>query len=405
MKKVELLAPAGSFQKLKTAYHFGADAVYVGGKELSLRAGAENFDRQELSDAVTYAHSIGKKIYVTVNIYAKNSDLPYAKEYFEYLKKINVDAVIVSDPGLISLAKETGIEIHLSTQANTQNEKAVEFWAKQGVSRVVLGRELTLKEIKEIAGSNPTVELEIFVHGAMCVSYSGRCLLSNYFTGRDANRGECAQICRWDFKIRNERYEGKELIVEEDDRGTYFINSKDLILLPYLPDLLDGSVASFKIEGRMKSEFYLATVVNAYRKAIDEYYNTGEILNVQKYIDDLSSVVSHGYTNAFIEGQNLDTINYDSSKVVPDTEFAALVKKSEDDGVIVEMRNRFKTGDELFLVSSGESHGKSFKVDRIINSKGEEIDDAKLVQEKVKIFPPFKVLEGDLFRVNRGKND
>ncbi|MGN0796143.1 MAG: U32 family peptidase [Christensenellales bacterium] len=405
MKKVELLAPAGSFQKLKTAYHFGADAVYVGGKELSLRAGAENFDRQELSDAVTYAHSIGKKIYVTVNIYAKNSDLPYAKEYFEYLKKINVDAVIVSDPGLISLAKETGIEIHLSTQANTQNEKAVEFWAKQGVSRVVLGRELTLKEIKEIAKSNPSVELEIFVHGAMCVSYSGRCLLSNYFTGRDANRGECAQICRWDFKIRNERYEGKELIVEEDDRGTYFINSKDLILLPYLPDLLDGSVASFKIEGRMKSEFYLATVVNAYRKAIDEYYNTGEILNVQKYIDDLSSVVSHGYTNAFIEGQNLDTINYDSSKVVPDTEFAALVKKSEDDGVIVEMRNRFKTGDELFLVSSGESHGKSFKVDRIINSKGEEIDDAKLVQEKVKIFPPFKVLEGDLFRVNRGKND
>ena len=405
MKRVELLAPAGNFEKLKTAVHFGADAVYVGGKELSLRAGAENFIKEELKEAVIYTHSLGKKIYVTVNIYAKNSDLAYAKEYFSYLKDIEVDAVIVSDPGLISLAKEAGLEIHLSTQANTQNGKAVEFWANQGVSRVVLARELTLKEIKEIAAFNPSTELEIFVHGAMCVSYSGRCLLSNYFTGRDANRGECAQVCRWDFKIRNERYDGKELIVEEDDRGTYFINSKDLILLPYLSNLLDGTVASLKIEGRMKSEFYLATIVNAYRKAIDEYYEKGKIENVQKYIDDLSSVVSHGYTNAFIEGQNLDTINYTSSKVVPDTEFAALVKEVGEDGVTVEMRNRFKKGDTLVLVSPNENHGKSFIVEKIINEKGNEIDDAKLVQEKLRLSVPFEVCKGDIFRVDRGKND
>ncbi len=407
MKKVELLAPAGSFQKLKTAFHFGADAVYVGGKELSLRAGAENFDRNELKEATEYAHSLNKKIYVTVNIYAKNADLDFAKEYFEFLKSINVDAVIVSDAGLISIAKEVGIEIHLSTQANTQNAKAVEFWGKVGATRVVLGRELTLDEIKEIAMANPTVELEIFVHGAMCVSYSGRCLLSNYFTGRDANRGECAQICRWDFKLSHERYEDKELIVEEDERGTYFINSKDLNLLPYLPKLLNAGVHSFKIEGRMKSEYYLATVVNAYRKAIDECYEFGEAKNLEKYLIDVNSVVSHGYTNAFIDGQNLDTINYGSSRVVPKVEFAALVKKgnfldgTNDEAAVVEMRNRFKVGDTLTLVSPNDNHGKSFVVERIINSKGEEIDDAKIVQEQVTVFAPFKIDEGDVLQITR----
>ena len=226
MKKAELLAPAGSFEKLKIAFLYGADAVYAGGKEFSLRASAENFTLDEFEKAIEYTHSLGKKLYVTVNIYAKNSDLERADTYFKKLKEIGADAVLVSDPGLLNCALRHGLEVHLSTQANTQNIEAVKFWARQGVKRVVLGRELTLSEIAEISKASE-IETEVFVHGAMCVSYSGRCLLSNFFTNRDANRGECAQVCRWDFTLSHERHSDKNLIVTEDGRGTYFMNSKD----------------------------------------------------------------------------------------------------------------------------------------------------------------------------------
>ena len=397
MKKAELLAPAGSFEKLKIAFLYGADAVYAGGKEFSLRASAENF--------------------TTVNIYAKNSDLKAADEYFKRLKEMGADAVLISDAGLLNCALRHGLDVHLSTQANTQNVEAVKFWARQGVKRVVLGRELTLSEIAEISKASE-IETEVFVHGAMCVSYSGRCLLSNFFTNRDANRGECAQVCRWDFTLSHERHLDKNLTVTEDGRGTYFMNSKDLILLRHLPELIESKAASFKIEGRMKSEYYLATVVNAYRRAMDEYYSTGKISNVESYMSDLESVVNHGYTEAFALGDNEHTINYTQSyteafalgdnehtinytqsKTQPKSEFIAIaLSDGDEDGVTVEMRNRFKKGQTLFLLSPSENHGRSFKIDKIVNSKGEEIDDAKIVQEKVKLFVPFKCKAGDIFR-------
>ena len=398
MKKAELLAPAGSFEKLKIAFLYGADAVYAGGKEFSLRASAENFTLDEFEKAIEYTHSLGKKLYVTVNIYAKNSDLKAADEYFKRLKEMGADAVLISDPGLLNCALRHGLEVHLSTQANTQNVEAVKFWARQGVKRVVLGRELTLSEIAEISKVSE-IETEVFVHGAMCVSYSGRCLLSNFFTNRDANRGECAQVCRWDFTLSHERHSDKNLTVTEDGRGTYFMNSKDLILLRHLPELIESKAASFKIEGRMKSEYYLATVVNAYRRAMDEYYSTGKISNVESYMSDLESVVNHGYTEAFALGDNEHTINYTQSKTQPKSEFIAIaLSDGDEDGVTVEMRNRFKKGQTLFLLSPGENHGKSFKIEKIVNSKGEEIDDAKIVQEKVKLFVPFKCKAGDIFR-------
>ena len=398
MKKAELLAPAGSFEKLKIAFLYGADAVYAGGKEFSLRASAENFTLDEFEKAIEYTHSLGKKLYVTVNIYAKNSDLKAADEYFKRLKEMGADAVLVSDPGLLNCAVGHGLEVHLSTQANTQNIEAVKFWASRGVKRVVLGRELTLSEIAEISKANE-IETEVFVHGAMCVSYSGRCLLSNFFTNRDANRGECAQVCRWDFTLSHERHSDKNLIVAEDGRGTYFMNSKDLVLLRYTPYLIEAGVDSFKIEGRMKSEYYLATVVNAYRRAMDEYYSAGKILNLEKYISDIGNVVNHGYTEAFALGDNTETINYEQSKQQPKSEFTAIaVSDGGKDGVTVEMRNRFKTGQTLYLLSPSENHGRSFKIDKIVNSKGEEIDDAKIVQERVTLFPPFDCKAGDIFR-------
>ena len=324
--------------------------------------------------------------------------LKAADEYFKRLKEMGADAVLISDPGLLNCALRHGLEVHLSTQANTQNVEAVKFWARQGVKRVVLGRELTLSEIAEISKASE-IETEVFVHGAMCVSYSGRCLLSNFFTNRDANRGECAQVCRWDFTLSHERHLDKNLTVTEDGRGTYFMNSKDLILLRHLPELIESKAASFKIEGRMKSEYYLATVVNAYRRAMDEYYSTGKISNVESYMSDLESVVNHGYTEAFALGDNEHTINYTQSKTQPKSEFIAIaLSDGDEDGVTVEMRNRFKKGQTLFLLSPGENHGKSFKIEKIVNSKGEEIDDAKIVQEKVKLFVPFKCKAGDIFR-------
>lgn len=398
MKKAELLAPAGSFEKLKIAFLYGADAVYAGGKEFSLRVSAENFTLDEFEKAIEYTHSLGKKLYVTVNIYAKNSDLKAADEYFKRLKEMGADAVLVSDPGLLNCAIGHGLEVHLSTQANTQNVEAVKFWASRGVKRVVLGRELTLSEIAEISKASE-IETEVFVHGAMCVSYSGRCLLSNFFTNRDANRGECAQVCRWDFTLSHERHSDKNLTVTEDGRGTYFMNSKDLVLLRYIPYLIEAGVDSFKIEGRMKSEYYLATVVNAYRRAMDEYYSTGKISNVESYMSDIGNVVNHGYTEAFALGDNEHTINYTQSKTQPKSEFIAIaLSDGGKDGVTVEMRNRFKKGQTLFLLSPSEKHGRSFKIDKIVNSKGEEIDDAKIVQERVTLFPPFDCKAGDIFR-------
>ena len=277
MKKIELLSPAGDMSKLKTAFYYGADAVYIGGKNFSLRALAGNFTNEEIVEATQYAHSIGKKVYVTVNILARDTDLEKAEEYFKFLEQTGVDGAIVSDTGLIHLALSVApnLSVNVSTQANLLNSHAVKFWKDLGIKRVILARELSLKEITTISQKVPDIEIETFIHGAMCIAYSGRCLLSDYRTGRSSNRGACVQACRWNYEIREKDSETGFMEMQEDERGTYIMNSKDLNLLDYVAELDDAGVCSFKIEGRMKSEYYLATVVNAYRRAIDEYYKNG----------------------------------------------------------------------------------------------------------------------------------
>ena len=399
MNKPELLAPAGSFKKLETALLYGADAVYVGGKDFSLRAYADNLDETELIKAVDLAHSKGAKVYVTVNIFPKNSDFPEAKRYFRYLEEIGADAALVTDAGFVALAKKVApsLPIHLSTQANTLNKYAVRFWAEQGISRVVLARELTLEEIAEIAAYNPSTEIETFVHGAMCISYSGRCLLSNYLAGRDGNRGECVQACRWHYRItETARNESAELV--EDERGAYILNSKDLNLLRELPRLTEAGVKSFKIEGRMKSEYYLATVVNAYRRAIDEYCEYGEIISADALEAETLKVTHRDYTKAYFDGANADTVSYASGQHAGSYEFVGAVLGYADGKAVVEMRNRFRTGETLEVLSPGESFNRTFVVGEMTNAAGEKVTDAKLVQEILYLDVPFPLTAGDILR-------
>ena len=399
MNKPELLAPAGSFKKLETALLYGADAVYVGGKEFSLRAYADNLDEYELRKAVEFAHAKGAKVYVTVNIFPKNSDFPEAEKYFKFLERIGADAALVTDAGFIALAKNVAPELplHLSTQANTLNKYAVRFWAEQGISRVVLARELTANEISEITAFNPDTEIEVFVHGAMCISYSGRCLLSNYLAGRDGNRGECVQACRWHYKITEAaRNESAELV--EDERGAYILNSKDLNLLKEIPRLAQAGVKSFKIEGRMKSEYYLATVVNAYRRAIDEYAAYGEIPSQELYEAETLKVTHRDYTKAYFDGANANTVSYLSGQHAGAYEFVGAVKGYARGKAVVEMRNRFRKGDILEVLSPGENFNRTFAVGEMTNESGETVTDAKLVQETLYMDVPFPLEAGDILR-------
>lgn len=399
MNKPELLAPAGSFKKLETALLYGADAVYVGGKDFSLRAYADNLDDAELKKAVELAHSKGAKVYVTVNIFPKNSDFPEAERYFRYLEEIGADAALVTDAGFISLAKNVApsLPLHLSTQANTLNKYAVRFWTEQGISRVVLARELTLDEIAEIAAYNPSTEIETFVHGAMCISYSGRCLLSNYLAGRDGNRGECVQACRWHYRItETARNESAELV--EDERGAYILNSKDLNLLKEIPRLAQAGVKSFKIEGRMKSEYYLATVVNAYRRAIDEYCEYGEIVSADALEAETLKVTHRDYTKAFFDGANAETVSYASGQHAGSYEFVGAVLGYANGKAVVEMRNRFRTGETLETLSPTDNFNRTFVVGEMTNSAGEKVTDAKLVQETLYIDVPFPLEAGDILR-------
>lgn len=403
MKKLELLAPAGNFSKLKTAIYYGADAVYVGGKAFSLRAFSDNFTDDELVKAVNYVHGYGKKIYVTVNIFAKNSDLIKAEEYFKFLYDIGVDAVIVTDCGLISLCKKVApnLEIHLSTQANTTNAYAVDFWGKQGVKRVVLARELSLDDVKKINEFLPDVELEAFVHGAMCISYSGRCLLSNYLNGRDSNRGECVQACRWNYSIREKSKDGEWYDISEDERGTYILNSKDLNMIDYIDLMADSGVTSFKIEGRMKGEYYLATVINAYRRAIDEYYKLGgDYKNNNSFKNELLKTAHRAFTTAYTLGDNDKTVNYEDSQSVGKSVFVANVLgyDAEKKAAIVEMRNRFKVGDELEVLSPSENFNKKIIATKMENEQGEEVTDAKLVQQKLYLYTDVALKQGDILR-------
>ncbi len=398
---LELLMPAGNLKKLKTAFHFGADAVYIGGKSFSLRAFADNFSPEEMIEGINYAHSLNKKVYVTVNIFAKNGDLDLARDYFVFLQDVGADAVLISDVGLVALCKEVAprLTIHLSTQANTTNLLAVKFWQAMGVKRVVLARELGFEEIAEIHSAVPDMELEAFVHGAMCMSYSGRCLLSSYFSGRSANRGACIQPCRWSYRITEvERHASKPLDIEEDEHGTYLMNSRDLRLLEHIPQIAKAGIVSLKVEGRMKSEFYVATVANAYRKAIDEYLSLDKIENVDTYNQELETVAHRTYTDAYFEGDNLDTVCMDEGQSQEKYIFTAVVKSCENGSVTVEMRNRFFSTDTLRVLSpSKQLHNQLFVVGTLTHTQdGTQTEDAKLVQHEYSFSCPLKLLAGDL---------
>ena len=399
--KVELLAPAGSYDKLKTALHFGADAAYVGGKLFSLRTFADNFTTDELRSAALLSHTQNKKLYVTANVFARNADFALLKDYFIALQEIGVDGVIISDPGVVYLCKQVApkLEIHLSTQANTTNKYAVKFWGEQGISRVVLARELSIGEIAEIHEFCPDIELEAFVHGAMCISYSGRCLLSDYLDGRSSNRGACVQSCRWRYEVRAlNATNGKSewLPIEENERGTYIFNSKDLNMLSHLQDLEKAGVCSFKIEGRMKSGYYLATVINAYRRLLDG----GEFALSDR---ELYNVAHREYTQAYAFGENKDTVNYEDSQSRGDYVYIADVKGAENGYAYLEMRNRFKRGDVLEVLSPDGNFAKTFVADEIYDSKGTLSEDCKLVQEIYKVKCPYVLQEGDYIRRKANK--
>ncbi|MBQ9728271.1 MAG: U32 family peptidase C-terminal domain-containing protein [Clostridia bacterium] len=394
--KAELLAPAGSYAKLLTAFHFGADAAYVGGKNFSLRAFADNFSSEELKNAVAFAHRNGKKLYVTANVFARNADLQAMEEYFQFLSRSGVDAAILSDPGVVYAAKKAAPElsVHLSTQANTTNKYAVKFWTEQGVSRVILARELPVKDIAEIHDFVPETELEAFVHGAMCISYSGRCLLSDYLDGRSSNKGACVQSCRWNYEVRAlNATNGKSewLPIEEDGRGAYIFNSKDLNMIRRLQELETAGVSSFKIEGRMKSGYYLATVINAYRRAMD-----GAELSLAE--TELCNVAHREYTEAYAFGENSSTVNYNDSQSKGEYVYIADVLGYAEGWLEAEMRNRFKKGDVLEILSPDGNFGKTFVVADMVDSNGTEVEDAKLVQEKYKLRCPYPVKQGDYLR-------
>ncbi len=396
--KVELLAPAGNFSKLKCALYFGADAAYIGGKDFSLRSFADNFTRDEMQKAVNSAHSLGKKIYVTTNIFAKNADMALLEDYFKFLQEIGADAAIISDSGVVYAAKKSApnLKIHISTQANLTNKYAVKFWREQGATRAVLARELSLAEIKEIHDFVPDMELEAFVHGAMCISYSGRCLLSNYLANRESNRGECVQACRWNYQIRkkDELSDSGWLDMQEDGKGTYIMNSKDLNMSAHLEEMANSGVCSFKIEGRMKSEYYLATVINAYRRCIDGGFNS--VIE-----SELKTAFHRDYTTAYAFGKNDNTVNYADSQAKGGCDYIANVKSCENGFAVVEMRGRFKVGDTLEVLSPSKNFLKTFTVEKAYTSGGEEVSDCKLVQENYKINCPFQLDCGDLLRRRR----
>ena len=397
--KLELLAPAGDMEKLETALYFGADACYFAGKRWGLRAFAENFEDDELEKYVQIAHGKGKKAYITVNIQAHNQDFEGLADYLKFIEQIKADAIIVSDAGILSLAKQVvpNLDIHLSTQACASNKYSAKFWADAGAKRIILARELSIEEIKEIRDYLPKeIELEAFVHGAMCISYSGRCLLSNYLANRDSNRGECVQACRWQYKIREVSRSG-ELEIQEDDKGTYILNSKDLCLIEHLDKLAKAGVTSFKIEGRMKSPFYVATVVNAYRRALDEYIKSPNNYKVDKsLVTELKNCSHREFTTGFLfKGEEKENIK--ESLPTSESEFIAVVKDYKDGFAFVEQRNRFQVGDTLEILSPSENFQKTFKVEEMFAGE-EKISVADKVQQIIKLKVPYMLSPNDILR-------
>lgn len=395
---MELLAPVGDKQKLIMAIEYGADAVYLASTRFGLRTFAGNFDLDELKEAVSYAHSKNVKVYVTVNIIPHESDLNDLPEYLQYLESINVDAIICADLGVISIARKVvpNLDVHVSTQANITNSESALVYISMGVKRLILAREMTLEEIKTLREKIPAnIELEAFAHGAMCISYSGRCLLSNFFTGRDANRGACVQACRWNYVIREINKE-QEYPIEEDSHGSYILNSKDMCMIDHLDKLKDAGVSSIKIEGRMKTEYYVANVVNAYRMALN-YLNLNKEYNLPEEIRNEVFKSSHrDYSTGFFFGDPKQSL--DSSLPLSDYDFVAVVLENSVDGKTkVEMRNKFVVNSELELLSKTKNN-VIIKIEKIEDEEGNVLEECKVPKQIVYIYTKENLIKNEILR-------
>ena len=380
MRKTELLVPASSLEVLKVAVIYGADAVYIGGEVYGLRAKAKNFSKEDMIEGVKFAHEHGVKVYVTANILAHNEDLAGVREYFEELKEVGPDALIIADPAVFMIAKEVcpEIERHVSTQANNTNYGTYKFWYDLGATRVVSARELSLKEIKEIRANIPEdLEIETFIHGAMCISYSGRCLLSNYFVGRDANHGECTHPCRWKYAVVEEQRPGEYLPIEENERGTYIFNSKDLCMIEHVPDLLDSGIDSFKIEGRMKTALYVATVARTYRKAIDDCMESEEkyLANLDWYKEQIAACTYRQFTTGFFYGKPSEESQiYDNNTYNIGYTYLGICGAADDQGYFeIEQRNKFSVGETIEIM---KPNGDNVEVE-VLGIKNEAGEDMK----------------------------
>lgn len=382
MKKVELLAPAGDLEKFKTAIQYGADAVYLAGDKLGLRTASKNFSLDDIKEATKLAHDLDKKVYLTLNVISHNKDLEGVDEYIQSLDEAGVDAFIVSDPGIFQKVKTLAPskEIHISTQANITNTATVEFWKSLGADRVILARELSLEEIKEIKNEvKDSIMIEAFVHGAMCMSYSGRCLLSNFMTGRSANMGDCAHPCRYKYYLMEETRPGEYYPITEDEKGSYIMNSKDLCMINYIPELVEAGVDSFKIEGRVKSEYYVATVINQYRRAIDDYYEDIEKYKFNRdnniYLEEIMKVSHRDFTTAFFFGDVKEaSLTYDNSSYIRLYDFIARVLDYDEDKKLmkVQERNKFSIGDEVEIF--GPKFYDKFTINKIYDEDMNEVD-------------------------------
>ena len=403
-RKPELLIPASSLEVLKTAVVFGADAVYIGGEAFGLRAKAKNFSGEDMIEGIAFAHEHGVKVYVTANILAHNRDLEGVQAYFEELKEIKPDALIIADPGVFMLAKEIcpEIERHISTQANNTNYLTYQFWYQQGAKRVVSARELSMEELRELRAHIPDdLEIETFVHGAMCISYSGRCLLSNYFTGRDANQGACTHPCRWKYAVMEESRPGEYLPIYENERGTYIFNSKDLCMIEHIPELLESGIDSFKIEGRMKTALYVATVARTYRKAIDDCLQSRELYekNLPWYKEQIAACTYREFTTGFFYGKPDESSQiYDNNTYQKGYTYLGIVGDVDAENYIhLEQRNKFSVG-EMIEIMKPDGENLAVRVEAILNEEGEAMESAPHPQQKLRVKLSGKADACDILR-------
>ena len=404
MKKPELLIPASSLEVLKTAVIFGADAVYIGGEVFSLRAKSKNFSMDDMREGIAFAHAHGTKVYVTANILAHNGDLEGVEAYFHELKEIGPDALIISDPGVFQIAKEIcpEIDVHISTQANNTNYRTYRFWHDLGATRVVSARELSIDELRELRANIPEeLEIETFIHGAMCISYSGRCLLSSYFTGRDANQGACTHPCRWKYAIMEETRPGEYLPVYENERGTYIFNSKDLCMIDHIPELVSAGIDSFKIEGRMKTALYVAVVTRTYRQAIDDYMRDPKLYEsrMDYYKEEIAKCTYRQFTTGFFFGKpDHDTQIYDSNTYVKAYTYLGLIGESRGDGYYsLEQRNKFSVGD-IIEVMKPDGRDMEVRVKGMTDADGQPMESCPHPKQKIFVDLGVELSSFDLLR-------